>query len=168
MRSAVVLALSFSVAERALIVGGDALRQIAFGERTEHRRSRSSSALATFSHSEFIAVARLSMKSFLPSSGTRWEKSPATAAWTMSPTSRLDRLFDRLVSPFHHGAGTLAVLVDDRGGHQMELLAADRDVVFVAAGERIEHLALMRGVLVEHVHVGAEQLAGVELRQHLA
>ena len=60
------------------------------------------------------------------------------------------------------------MLVDDRAGHQMEFLAADRDVGFMISGQRIQNLALMGGVLVEHVHAGADQLAGVERRQNLA
>ena len=39
---------------------------------------------------------------------------------------------------------------------------------FVRSDERIQQLTLMSGVLMEHVHVGAEQLAGVESRQKLA
>ena len=80
----------------------------------------------------------------------------------------LDRLLDGLIAPFHDRAGTLAVRINDRGGHQMEFLAADRDVGFVRTGERIQQSALMGGVLMEHVHIGADQLAGVEVRQHLA
>ena len=43
----------------------------------------------------------------------------------------LDRLFDGFVAPFDDRAGALAMLVDDRRGHQVEFLAADRDVGFV-------------------------------------
>ena len=60
------------------------------------------------------------------------------------------------------------MLVDDGGSDQVEFLGADRDVGLVGAGEQIQQLALMGRVLVEHVHAGADQLAGIEAREHLA
>ena len=132
IRSAILLALSLSCPKCSLIVGGDALRQVAVGERAEHL-IRSSSALATFSHSALIAVARLSMKPFLPSSRYALGEIAGDRGLDEIVDFALDRLLDGLVAPFHDGAGALAVLVHDRREDQMEFLAADRDVAFVAS-----------------------------------
>ena len=50
-------------------------------------RSKSVSVLPTLSHIELMAVPTLSTRPVLPLTSTRWEKSPATAAWTMPPTA---------------------------------------------------------------------------------
>ena len=80
-RSAVVVGVIFQGREVALILGGDALRQFAFGQRIEHLHRDRRVPLATFSHSELIAVPTLRTKSALAFEIRRaWVKSPATAA----------------------------------------------------------------------------------------
>src|ERR1051326_40020 len=105
------------------------------------------STVAVVSHSEFTEFDRLSMKPFLPSTEMRLLKSPLTAAVTISETSA--SIAFSAVSSF-------------------QSMRKPSRVPFVAAGQLFEHSAMLRRVCVENVDAGAEQLAGVELRQPLA
>ena len=80
----------------------------------------------------------------------------------------LDRLLDRLVLPFDDRSGAFAVLVNDRRSDMLEFQAADRNVGFAGSGQRVHQLALMRNILVEHVHVDADELLAVKIRQLFA
>ena len=71
----------------------------------------------------------------------------------------LDRLLDGLVPPLDDGTGALAALVEHRGRHDHELLAADREARLVGAGERCQ-----RRILVDRLDIHADQLAAVEAR----
>jgi hypothetical protein len=128
----------------------------------------SSITFETFWLSEFIAVARVSMNPVLFCKRDVAREIAGDRRLDEVVDLALDRLLDRLVPPFDDRPGALAVLVDHGRGDQVELLAADRDVGLVAAGESVEHIALMRRALVERIHVGADQLAAVEPREHPA
>ena len=155
------------LAEHALVFGSDALGQVAAGERAQHADKivqRLADVLAQrvhrggeIEHEVLLAFERNTLREVAGHRGL-----------DQAVDLGLDCLLDGLVPPFDDRAGALAVLIHDRRGHQVEFLAADRDVALVGTGEQIEQPALMGWVLVEHVHVGAEQLAGVEIRQHLA
>ena len=60
--------------------------------------ARSSSAPETFSHKVLIAVPTLRMRPDLPSSVTRCEKSPLTAACTMPPTAASNSPLSRVIA----------------------------------------------------------------------
>jgi hypothetical protein len=59
------------------------------------------------------------------------------------------------------------VLIEHRGCEQVELETADRDMGIDDAGELVQQLALMLWIPMEHVHAGADDAAGIELRQYL-
>ena len=150
-----------------MILGRDPWRHIAAGERAQHADEvlqRLAGVLAQrvhrggeIEHEVLLAFERHALREI---AGHRGLDQAVDLA--------LDRLLDGFVAPFDDRAGTFAMVINDRRGHQMEFLATDRDVGFVRTGQRIQQPALMGGVLVEHVHAGAEQLTGVEVRQHLA
>ena len=124
---------------------------------------RSLHALAVFSHNAFIALARLSMNPLLPSTGTRCEKSPATTALTRSSTS-VSIAFSTV--SFLHSTTVPERLpcwsmtgVATCWNFWLPIVMWD----FVGSGQRVHQLALMRDILVEHVHVDADELLAVKI-----
>ena len=163
IRSAIVLELSLSCAEHALVVSFNSFGQIAIGKRAQHADevlhcpggvlAQRVHRAGEIEHEPALAIDRHALREI--AGDHRFDQIVDLG---------LDRLLDRLVLPLDDRAGAFAVLVNDRRSDMLEFKAANRNVGFAGSGQRVHQLALMRNILVEHVHVDADELLAVKIR----
>src|SRR5581483_9037620 len=152
------------LAERALVVAGHLLREVAAGQGGEHA-GHVVQALAAGLQQLVDAVGQLAEEAVLAVDADAPAEVAVGRRLHDAADLGLHRDLGGAVEPLDHRAQALALRIDDRVHGQREDAAADLDLRAVGVPQVFQHALLVLGIAVELVDRAAHDAAQVEARQ---